>query len=216
MAASGTVSSPVMSSRWVSPAWMSRSRARVSSRAVCSGSRASPERPTTWARLRPWTTRVKTTTAVVRVRTRGRPGSGVPSVAASGMDRAAASGITPRVPAQVTTPARRQDGRPLVGLTAADSGSIHTTRRAIRVAAMASACSGHRPVPAGSSRIRDGSSRPTMLKTTLSSRKITTAYTACSCSRIWASLSWCPDRPSSTPATTTAVIPDMCADSAST
>jgi hypothetical protein len=55
-----------------------------------------------------------------------------------------------------------------------------------------------------------------MLKTTLSSRKTTTAYTADSWSRIVASESRWPERPRTTPATTTAVTPEVCTDSART
>ena len=62
-----------------------------------------PERRTTGARVKPCTTRVTTTTEVVRTSTRGRSTRAEPLFVASGMDSAAASGTTPLVPAQVST-----------------------------------------------------------------------------------------------------------------
>ena len=61
------------------------------------------------------------------------------------MDNAAASGTTPRVPAQDTTAGTGHDGRrtPLRRWTTADSGNTHTMRVTISVPATASASAGH-------------------------------------------------------------------------
>ena len=83
-AVAGAASRSVSSSRWRRPARARLLPASASSSAVCSGSRAMPERRTTGARVKPWTTRVTTTTPVVRVRTRERKGSGA---AAAGRQR---------------------------------------------------------------------------------------------------------------------------------
>ena len=90
------------------------------------------------------------------------------------MDRAAASGTTPRVPAQDTTAGTGQDGRraPRRRCRTADRGKTHKIRVAISVPATASASAGHASVWARS-RIRAGSCRPMRLNTTLSSRKMT-------------------------------------------
>lgn len=83
-----------------------------------------PERRTTSPRVKPWAPRVKTTTDVVSTRTSGRrPSSPVPS-SATVVESAAASGTTPRVPAQVSTAGTRQDGRaPAPRWTTTESGS---------------------------------------------------------------------------------------------
>ena len=113
-------------------------------------------------------------TAVARTRTRSRRARGAPLAVVRGMDRAAASGTTPRVPAQDTTAGTASDGRrvPLRRWRMADSGNTHKIRIAISVPATASASAGHASAW-DRARISVGSCRPMRLNTTLSSRKIT-------------------------------------------
>jgi len=65
-------------------------------------------------------------TAVASTRMRSRRASGAPLAEVRGIDRAAASGATPRVPAQDTTAGTAQDGRraPLRRWLTADSRKI--------------------------------------------------------------------------------------------
>jgi len=62
-----------------------------------------PSQPDQRFQGEPCTTNETTITAVVITRTRSRCGRGAPLAEVSGMDNAAASGTTPRVPAQDTT-----------------------------------------------------------------------------------------------------------------
>ena len=92
----------------------------------------------------------------------------------SGIDRAAASGSTPRAPAQDTTAGTLHDGRarPRRG-TASHSGNTHTARTASSVAVMAAACASQTQPCAPTARINPGSASPMRLNTMLSSRKTT-------------------------------------------
>jgi hypothetical protein len=67
---------------------------------------------------------------VASTRIRSRCGSGAPLSKVSGMDSAAASGTTPRVPAHDTTAGTGQESLPLSlrRWMTADSGNTHTTR----------------------------------------------------------------------------------------
>ncbi len=73
--------------------------------------RAIPANRASGSRVRPCTMSETTMTAVASTRTRSRRASGAPLAVVSGIDRAAASGTTPRVPAQDTTAGTAQDGR---------------------------------------------------------------------------------------------------------
>src|SRR5262249_53197314 len=92
MAVSGMASRVARGSTWSGPAQLRASRAPTSSRGGCSGSRASPERLTTPARVSPRTTRVNTTTAVVSTSASG--GAGAIAGQASEGDDALAAGAS--------------------------------------------------------------------------------------------------------------------------
>ena len=91
------------------------------------------------------------------------------------MDRAAASGTTPRAPAHETTAGACHERWPVpIRLwVMAARGKTHATRTTIRVTAMAAAANGQVPWAAGRSPISTGSCRPMRANTTLSSRKMT-------------------------------------------
>ena len=119
---------------------------------------AIPAKRASGSRVRPCAMSETTMTVVASTRMRSRRGRGAPLAVVRGMDRAAASGTTPRVPAQDTTAGTAQDGRrvPLRRWLTADSGKTHKIRVAISVPAIASASAGHASACARS-RIRAGS-----------------------------------------------------------
>src|ERR1700759_163798 len=129
---------------------------------------------TSGPRVSPWAISEITMAAMASTRIRSRCDSGAPAASVSGMDSAAASGTTPRVPAHDTTAGTGQDGRgaPPRRWMTADSGNTHSIRITISVPVTASA-SGSQAPPPDRARISVGSCRPMRLNTTLSSRKMT-------------------------------------------
>ena len=134
---------------------------------------ASPAARASGSRVEPCTRSEHTIAAAATTTTRSRCGSAAPLAVVRGMDNAAASGTTPRVPAQETTAGTAQSGRraPRRASETPPSGNTHATRVTISVVVTASAGSSHCPVLLRA-RVSVGSCRPIRLNTTLSSTKM--------------------------------------------
>jgi hypothetical protein len=168
-----------------------RSRARVYSRWAWAAGIATPVRRTSGASVKPCTIKEITMTAVASTTTRSRCRSGAPPSIVNGIDNVAASGTTPRAPAQEMTAGICHDVRcvPRRNWAKKDSGNTQATRTTMSVAAIKMAGGSHDSPDSASARISVGSCSPIRLNTTLSSRNTTVPYTAVSCRRMLAVVS---------------------------
>ena len=147
-------------------------------RICCRGSPLTPSRRTSGARVVPCATSVMTTTPVATTSSSGRCGKGAPLLVVAGTASAAASGITPRAPAHVTTAAAGHDralrGSDALVVRRSRGSTAVVASAAPRTASKVSVTTGTRtparaPSPDGSARMNVASCRPMTAKMTFSS-----------------------------------------------